>query len=527
MIALRSFRARIFWSLIPIFCVLFVVLGLVDLYQQRQLAEEEVSKRAQTMAENLAYSSRLAVLTEDKWLLEAALQSVTGSADFSYVWIYGERWTPLVHADAKNIPPNVIDSEVSEDDRNKLRQNGETLFTSFARGKEKFVEYIAPIALSEPSLPYELQIETGERKTEDSQMQQRTIGAVRLGLSMARVDAQLVSFLKWRGSSLLVFLCLSALVVYIFSVKLTRPVNRLTEQAKRMSQGYLNEAIPAESRDEIGQLATAFNDMARALSEQYTGLEQKVAERTRELRSVNLKLADASKHKSQFLANVSHELRTPLSSIIGYARLLRRETEGQISSVQTENLEDLLRNAERLLVLIDSLLDLAKIEAGKMEVHAEPVRIDELIQGTAATIEPMLNKDSVRLVPDLPAGLPLLTTDPEKLRQILLNLLGNAAKFTERGEIRITACQQNGDFKLAVADTGIGIDQADQMRIFEEFDRGGNGNGRNYRGTGLGLAIVKRLVEVLGGSIAVESEVGKGSTFTVTLPLKERGVDSV
>jgi signal transduction histidine kinase len=111
-------------------------------------------------------------------------------------------------------------------------------------------------------------------------------------------------------------------------------------------------------------------------------------------------------------------------------------------------------------------------------------------------------------------------TDPEKLGQIVLNLLGNAAKFTERGEVRISACQQNGDLKLAVADTGIGIQQGDMTRIFEEFDRGGNGNGRNYRGTGLGLAIVKRLVEVLGGTIAVRSEVGKGSTFTVTLPVK-------
>ena len=287
-----------------------------------------------------------------------------------------------------------------------------------------------------------------------------------------------------------------------------------------MSHGLLDQTIPVESGDEIGQLATSFNDMARALNDQYLGLEQKVAERTTELRSVNIKLAEASAHKSRFLANVNHELRTPLSSIIGYARLLHRETEGQITSLQRENLDDLLRNAERLLGLIDSLLDFARIEAGKMEVQIEPIVVGELVQGAAATVEPMLRRDAVRLVRDIPAELPPLYTDREKLRQIILNLLGNAVKFTDRGEIKISACQENGDFKLAVADTGIGIDRADMDRIFEEFDRGRWTNGGSYRGTGLGLAIVKRLVDLLGGSVAVESEVGKGSKFIVTLPVK-------
>jgi signal transduction histidine kinase len=216
---------------------------------------------------------------------------------------------------------------------------------------------------------------------------------------------------------------------------------------------------------------------------------------------------------------VNHELRTPLSSIIGDARLLRRETEKQISPVQRENLEDLLRNAERLLGLIDSLLDFARIESGKMEIKVDPVKIDALVQEAAAIVEPMLSANSVRIIQDIPPDIALVHTDREKLRQIILNLLGNAVKFTDRGEIRVSACQQNGDFSLAVADTGIGIDQADMNRIFEEFDRGRLSSAAGYRGTGLGLAIVKRLVDVLGGSIVVESEVGKGSTFTLKLPV--------
>jgi Amt family ammonium transporter len=315
-----------------------------------------------------------------------------------------------------------------------------------------------------------------------------------------------------------VFLCLSTVAIYIFSDRITRPINRLTEHADKMSRGMLDQSIPVDSRDEIGQLAMAFNYMARALNDQYAGLERKVAERTEELRTVNVKLAEASEHKTRFLANVNHELRTPLSSIIGYARLLQRETEGKIPSLQRENLADLLRNAERLLGMIDSLLDFAKIEAGKMDLQLEPVKIDELVQGTVTTIEPMLNKDAVRLVRDVPVDIAPLYTDPEKLRQIIFNLLGNAVKFTDRGEVKISACQENGHLQLAVADTGIGIEKAHIDRIFEEFDRGRLQNDGNYRGTGLGLAIVKRLVDLLGGSVRVESEVGKGSTFTVKLP---------
>jgi signal transduction histidine kinase len=163
---------------------------------------------------------------------------------------------------------------------------------------------------------------------------------------------------------------------------------------------------------------------------------------------------------------------------------------------------------------------IAKIEAGRMDVKIEPVRVNEIIHGAVTTIKPMLNNGCVRLVQDVPARIMPVHTDPEKLRQIILNLLANAVKFTEQGEIRVSACQMNGYFKLAVADTGIGIDKADLTKIFEEFDRGGLVNNENYRGTGLGLAIVKSLVEFLGGSVTVESEIGKGSIFTVTLPVK-------
>jgi len=264
--------------------------------------------------------------------------------------------------------------------------------------------------------------------------------------------------------------------------------------------------------------------MAAHLRESQTSLERKVAERTQALTIANEKLEEASKLKSQFLANVNHELRTPLGAIIGYARLIQLETAEQSSSPQRENLQDLLNNAERLLAQIDTLLDFARIEADKMEVRVEPVDVEEIIHGAASAIEPVLTNGSVRLVREVPRASPTVNTDREKLRQIILNLLDNAVKFTEHGEIKIAVSQQNGWLRLVISDTGIGIAKEDLDKIFEEFHRGHFSNSRNYRGTGLGLAIVKRLVRLLGGQIDVASEVGKGANFTVTLPLdyKER-----
>ena len=324
------------------------------------------------------------------------------------------------------------------------------------------------------------------------------------------------------SSLLLVGLGLALLASLYLARRVVRPLQALLEGVERISSGDLNSRLEIKTGDEIETLAEEFNKMTAHLKEAQTGLERKVAERTQALTVANEKLEEASQLKSQFLANVNHELRTPVSAIIGYAHLVLRATEGQISRLQRENLEDLLRNAERLLNQIDSLLDFAKIEAGKMEVHVQPVNVNEVIQAAISTIEPSLNGSSVRIIREIDPGMAALNTDREKLRQIVLNLLDNAVKFTDRGEIKIHASQRNGSFKLAVSDTGIGIAKEDLNQIFEEFHRGDSSNTKNYRGTGLGLAIVKRFVNLLGGEIAVESEVGKGSVFTVTLPV-DRG----
>ena len=299
---------------------------------------------------------------------------------------------------------------------------------------------------------------------------------------------------------------LALVLGYAFSWSLIGPVKEMDSRLKQISSGDFSQHVEVVNRDELGTLAANVNRMNDELGQLYQ------------------KLDTANRHKSEFLASVNHELRTPVSAIISYAGLTLSDTEGQMSRLQKENVWDLLKNAERLLALIDSLLDIAKIEAGIMEVQVEPIEVGEVIRGAAATIEATLNKNCVQVTREIATDLPLLHSDRDKVGQILLNLLANAAKFTERGAITISALGQNEILRLSVSDTGIGIPKEDLDRVFVEFYRGRAATAKKFRGTGLGLAIVKKLVELLGGNIDVTSEVNVGSTFTVALPFnyKER-----
>ena len=318
---------------------------------------------------------------------------------------------------------------------------------------------------------------------------------------------------------LLVGFTMAVLASLFVGRRVVRPLEALRRGVERIGKGDLSHSLHLNTGDEIEILADEFNEMATHLREAYTELERKVAERTQELTIANQKLGAASELKSQFLANVNHELRTPVSAIIGYGGLMLSDAEGRISPLQQENLKDLLNNAERLLSLIDSLLDIVSIEAGKLEVQVEPVDLEKIIGGAVLAVGSTVSGNHVQVIRHVAPDLPILNTDRDKIAQIMLNLLDNAAKFTERGEIRVNAARHNGSLKLVVSDTGIGIPEPDLNRIFEEFHRGRPANGKKYHGTGLGLAIVKRLVDLLGGSIEVSSEVNVGSTFTVTLPL--------
>ena len=318
---------------------------------------------------------------------------------------------------------------------------------------------------------------------------------------------------------LLVGLGMTLLASLLVARRILPPLQTLRQGVERIGSGDLGFRLTVKTGDELERLAEEFNRMTARLQEAYAGLEQKVAERTQELVTLNRELDQANRLKSQFLANVSHELRTPMNAIIGFTRLVMRKTEGQIPTLQHANLQKVIISAEHLLNLINGLLDLSKIEAGRMEVSAVRFDVGEVIRASLATIEPVIKPDRVRVVADVEPTLPLVTTDRDKLKQILLNLLSNAAKFTDEGAIRVSARQIGSTLVLAVSDTGIGMPREALGYIFEEFRQVDMSSTRRHGGTGLGLSIVRKLAHLLGGEVTVQSELGKGSTFTITLPL--------
>jgi len=318
---------------------------------------------------------------------------------------------------------------------------------------------------------------------------------------------------------LLVGLAMALLASVLVARRILRPLQTLRHGVERIGSGDLAFRLDVKTGDELELLAEEFNRMTARVQDAYTSLEHKVAERTRELVALNEQLEEANRLKSQFLANVSHELRTPMNAIIGFTRLVMRKTDGQIAALQHANLQKVLISADHLLNLINGLLDLSKIEAGRMEVSPARFDLRELIQVAAATVEPMLKPDRVRFVAEIDPDLPPLYTDRDKLKQIVLNLLSNAAKFTDDGVIKVTAWQAGDRVCLAVSDTGIGMPPEALDYIFEEFRQVDMSSTRRHGGTGLGLAIVRKLTRLLGGDVTAESDLGKGSTFKVTLPL--------
>ena len=268
----------------------------------------------------------------------------------------------------------------------------------------------------------------------------------------------------------------------------------------------------------------------------------RLQERSRELEHLSTELIRVNKMKSEFLANVSHELRTPLNAIVGFVDLLREGVYGELTPKQAGPVQRIEASASHLRHLVDQILDLAKMAAGRLEVHSEPLDLRPFILDVASEVEPLVSEKSLYLSLALSSAIPRVRTDPTHLRQIILNLLGNAVKYTPTGTISVRTKVMGATdpllpnflkpiqdspisaarpwIAIMVSDTGIGIGKNDQARVFEEFEQinsGPRGDSMN-RGTGLGLPISRRLARLLGGDVTVESELGKGSTFTVWLP---------
>jgi signal transduction histidine kinase len=723
----RTFWLRIFWSIVPIVVVLLVVHGLISIREHRRVITAEFMKRGEAAATHLASSSELGVFTEDRQSLGASIRGVARDADVAYVVVYGENGHALAEGGRQ------VSGAAGQLDPTLMRR---VASRSIERGGERFVEFLAPVRSEEAKTADQILIgpvADAKSPTQES----RVIGGVKLGLSLRSVEGHVGDLVTLWGGITVAFVLLSTLAVYGFSRRVTRPVNRLTAQAQKIADGYLDQTIAVESRDEVGQLAAAFNEMTRALKgnidekEQALAqlrdlnrtLEDRIQQRTAELqerstalqqsleevramgeisravgssldlsevlstisayavrlsnsdacgifeldpardgfvvvashnfsepfletlegagvkvashaladsaavaigpirralstsasrewvsrlesgevvqvsdiaasgdmmfkslyldagfrallavpmmsgnvlramtvyrrrpglfddRTVELlttvanqskvaidnarlfkEVADkgqqlevASRHKSDFLANVSHELRTPMNAILGFNELILGDVYGPVPSDLRAPLTDVQNSGRQLLRLINNVLDLSKIEAGRMELVLTDYSVEDAVESVKASLWPLAVERGLEFVTSVPPDILLAHGDGGRIRQCLLNLAGNALKFTRQGRVEIAVAVEGDTLIYSVADTGIGIAKDKIETIFAEFRQGDATITSEFGGTGLGLSITKKFVEMHGGRIWVESELGKGSTFAFAVPLRLQG----
>lgn len=303
-------------------------------------------------------------------------------------------------------------------------------------------------------------------------------------------------------------LVLIYIVLYQSALK---PIDRLRALAQDMTSGQYTQRIPINAQDELGQLSLTFNQMADAIQQREVSLE---AARER---------AEAADHvKSAFLASMSHELRTPLNAIINFTKFVAKGDLGPVNEEQEETLLEVVDSGRHLLNLINDVLDMSKIESGSLTLFVmDNVDMQQVIKQAVATGKSLLHEKSVELDVDISPDLPQIRGDKQRLTQVMLNIISNACKFTEEGSITVSAYRDNTDVVISISDTGPGIAPDDHKLVFEAFKQTTSGL-RQGGGTGLGMPITKNLVESHGGKIELESAIGEGTTFTITLPIESQ-----
>ena len=329
----------------------------------------------------------------------------------------------------------------------------------------------------------------------------------------------------WNRALLITTAIITALLVMsgsyiIVRYVIVKPVKHLKEVSDAIAAGELNVRSEIQTGDEFEDLSHAFNRMLRnlvSMQDRLRNVNADLDHKVDELAQANMALYESNRLKSDFLATVSHELRTPLNSILGFSEVLL--TSDQLNEKQQRWMKNIQSSGEKLLNLINDILDLAKIEAGKMQVRLSEFSAYDICEGSLTMFRPMAEKKNIDLRGQLETGIPVMRQDSGKLQQILANLLSNAIKFTpEGGRVLLRVESREDKVVFMVTDTGVGIAEDEQALVFEKFRQGANPLTREHAGTGLGLSIVKELSKLLGGEVTLQSELGRGSTFTVTLP---------
>jgi len=499
--------------------LLTVTIGVVSLafgaslttaWLQSNKVREQLIEEGQKIAENFASQSVLALLFSSKENATDSAQATLAFPNVKYVAILNKENKVLLEIGKRvDWAPNLA--------HNDLTEHASAYFIHETNSSLHFVASV--------SAPKQGEVQFGEAPVNNGGNQE-WLGYVHVALSKdALRDSQIDIFIN----NITVAAVFALILLSVLRTLVSRITLPLQELSGIMQQAEHEDRViraPLRGPSEIKAMAHVFNNMMAVLEERdkqlrehNENLEAQVNLRTSELVEARDQAILASRHKSEFLANMSHELRTPLNAIIGYTEIVIEEMEEAGNDEAANDLRRVQKAANTLLVMINSILDLAKIEAGRMELYIEPTDLRELIAEIAETVQVLVRKNNNTLITDLQGGDESLLIDNTKLRQIMINLLGNAAKFTSNGEIKLQAVKTAHDFTIMVSDTGIGMTEEQQKTIFEEFRQADMSTTREYGGTGLGLSITQKLCQLMGGRISVESYPQKGSIFIVRFPL--------
>lgn len=490
------------------------------------------------LVKNLAHNSRYGLVAKDQVLLEQLLNGVLEVNESVYVIFTGPDGTRLAAKSKHNLYP---DPAVAE----SLSRSSasDVTITSFTTGHDRHHEDLYDFAVvirreSDHPTPFPpLSFESEDSEADPSAATKpslRMYGVVQIGLTGDYMNQALHRMI---GNVVLITIAVilsGILATVLLTRRITTPLKSLVTVARQVADGDLTASVQPMTRDEVGQLTTVFSHMTEALQERDVAvkqaygeleqlnrtLEQRVRHRTSELQAANEKLKELDHLKSTFVSVVSHELRTPMTSIKGYVENLLDGLAGALTNKQTRSLERVKHNIDRLTRMINELLDLSKIEAGRLELHLSPIALSEMTEDVVESYQATAREQSINLRSLVDPGLPMVMGDTDKLGRVLINLVHNAIKFTPPGgEIRIDA-QARGDgyVEMTVTDNGKGIPPQELDKVFDKFYWSASAPVES-RGAGLGLAIAKNLVELHGGRIRVESVLGEGTRFAFTIPI--------
>jgi signal transduction histidine kinase len=511
-----TFRGQAVLFLFPMLVIISLVYTVESITTERRILKTEIIKKGEAIAVIAGRSAELPLLSENVEQLKLSARQLMEIKDIAYVSFLNRQSRVLLH---EGVPRRFNEVLSLNPDRS----------ISFSEQADVF-EFIVPVVTVKAA--EELFLLDGSGSSPPVREQ---IGWVRIGLSkevMGRSEQQIMI----RGALLAVlFSSIGVLLLYLVVKLATRPLYALINAVKEVREGEHPEVPVVSTKSEIGKLTMEFNRMSHAIKEREDELirhrdhlEDLVGERTAELMVAKEQAEAANRAKSDFLSSMSHELRTPLNAILGYAQILKHQT--NLSDSQRQQLDIMRSSGEHLLMLINDILDVGKIEASKMEVEARAFDLQALVQQVFNLTRLQAEEKELAFSYEAETSLPeYVRGDERKLRQILLNLLSNAVKYTRRGSVvmRVRYDRTDGGlFHCEVSDTGIGIPADKLSSIFEPFTQLASGR-LVSEGTGLGLNITRRLLELMQGRIAVESEFGRGSTFRIALPLPSLMDDEV